>query len=112
MQLASVVGKGAIKILIWERGSGETSASGSSSCAAASAAVRLGLVRSPVLVNSPGGSVSIKVDHEFNLMLIGTESPVCEGFLSPSFVRALGCGEQKRFSAWATLGAVDSGLHI
>ena len=39
VQLASVVGNYAIKIMIWERGSGETSASGSSSCAAASAAV-------------------------------------------------------------------------
>ena len=89
VQLASVVGNSAIKIMIWERGSGETSASGSSSCAAASAAVRLGLVTSPVLVEAPGGSVSVQVDEGFNLLLSGPVSPVCDGFLSPSFVKAL-----------------------
>ena len=91
VQLASVVSKSAIKIMIWERGSGETSASGSSSCAAASAAVKLGMVRSPVLVNAPGGNVSVDVDDEFNLMLRGSVSPICEGFLSSSFVKAVSC---------------------
>ncbi len=37
VQLASVESERAIKVMIWERGSGETLASGSSSCAAASA---------------------------------------------------------------------------
>ncbi len=90
VQLASVVNDRAIKIMIWERGSGETSASGSSSCAAASAAVRLGLVRSPVLVHSPGGSVNVEVDEEFNLMLSGPVSAICEGYLSTPFVKSLG----------------------
>ena len=71
-----------------------TLASGSSSCAAASAAVRLGLVRSPVTVNAPGGSVSIEVDEEFNLVLTGPVTSVCDGYLSPSFVKAVNaaCG--------------------
>ena len=89
VQLASVVNDSAIKIMIWERGSGETSASGSSSCAAASAAVRLGLVRSPVLVHPPGGSVSVEVNKEFNLLLSGPVSAICEGYLSPPFVISL-----------------------
>ena len=89
VQLASIVSDNAIKIMIWERGSGETSASGSSSCAAASAAVRLGLVSSPVLVMAPGGSVSVEVDEEFNLLLSGPVSSICEGYLSPPFVNIL-----------------------
>ena len=89
VQLVSVEGRRAIKIMIWERGSGETLASGSSSCAAASAAVRLGLVGSPVSVNAPGGSVSIEVDDEFNMTLTGPVSAVCHGSLSASFIRTL-----------------------
>ena len=89
VQLASVEGPRAIKIMIWERGSGETLASGSSSCAAASAAVRLGLVRSPVAVNAPGGAVTIEVDDQFNMTLTGPVSAVCHGFLSSSFLKTV-----------------------
>ncbi len=89
VQLASVEGPTAIEIMIWERGSGETLASGSSSCGAASAAVRLGLVRSPVVVTAPGGSVSIEVDDEFNVTLTGPVSAVCHGSLSSSFIKTV-----------------------
>ena len=54
VQLAVPTGPRELFILIWERGAGETQASGSSSCAAASAAVRLGLVKSPVTVKDAG----------------------------------------------------------
>ena len=89
VQLARVESERAIKVMIWERGSGETLASGSSSCAAASAAVRLGLVRTPVTVNTPGGNVAVEVDDEFNLVLTGPVSSVYDGFLSPSLVKAM-----------------------
>ncbi|MFO0774741.1 MAG: diaminopimelate epimerase [Nitrospiraceae bacterium] len=78
-----------IFILIWERGAGETQASGSSSCAAASAAVRLGLVKSPVTVNMPGGTLAIRVDQDFSLTMKGPVAEVARGTLSPSFVRGL-----------------------
>lgn len=48
VQLAVPTGPRTISILIWERGAGETQASGSSACAAACAGVRLELVKSPV----------------------------------------------------------------
>jgi diaminopimelate epimerase len=78
-----------IFILIWERGAGETQASGSSSCAAASAAVRLGLVQSPVTVKMPGGSLKIEVASDFSLTMKGPTAEVARGVLSPSFVRDL-----------------------
>ena len=40
------------------------------------------------MVNAPGGSVSIEVDEEFNLLLTGPVTSVCDGYLSPPFVRA------------------------
>jgi len=89
VQLAAPTGPKEIFILIWERGAGETQASGSSSCAAASAAVRLGLVASPVTVKMPGGALNIDVAPDFGLTMKGPVAEVARGTLSPSFVRSL-----------------------
>lgn len=89
VQLAVPTGPKEISILIWERGAGETQASGSSSCAAASAAVRLGLVKSPVTVTMPGGTLTIDIAPDFSLTMKGPVAEVARGSLSPSFVRGL-----------------------
>lgn len=89
VQLAVPTGAKELTILIWERGAGETQASGSSSCAAASAAVRLGLVGSPVSVRMPGGTLTIDVSPDFSLTMKGPVAEVARGALSPSFVRSL-----------------------
>jgi len=89
VQLAVPTGPKELFILIWERGAGETQASGSSSCAAASAAVRLGLVKSPVRVKMPGGQLNIEVAKDFSLTMKGPVAEVARGSLSPSFVRSL-----------------------
>jgi diaminopimelate epimerase len=89
VQLAVPSGPKEISILIWERGAGETQASGSSSCAAASAAVRLGLVASPVAVRMPGGTLTIDVSADFDLTMKGPVAEVARGSLSPSFLRLL-----------------------
>jgi len=89
VQLAVPTGPQELFILIWERGAGETQASGSSSCAAASAAVRLGLVTSPVTVKMPGGTLNVVVAADFRLTMTGPVAEVARGTLSPSFVRSL-----------------------
>ena len=89
VQLAVPVGPRSIYILIWERGAGETQASGSSSCAAASAAVRLGLVKGPVTVKSPGGTLHIDVGSNYDLTMKGPVQEVARGVLSPSFLSTL-----------------------
>jgi len=89
VQLAAPVGPKSIYILIWERGAGETQASGSSACAAASAAVRLGLVRSPVAVRAPGGNLRIEVGPDWELTMEGPVAEVARGAFSPSFIRTL-----------------------
>jgi diaminopimelate epimerase len=89
VQLAVPTGANELFILIWERGAGETHASGSSSCAAASAAVRLGLVNSPVTVRMPGGMLTIEVSQDFGLTMKGPVAEVARGTFSPSFVRSL-----------------------
>lgn len=90
VQLAVPTGPRSLFILIWERGAGETQASGSSACAAASAAVRLGLVQSPVTVNATGGVLHITVDPHFNLTMKGPVAEVYQGVLSPTLLRPSG----------------------
>jgi len=89
VQLAVPVAPRTLSILIWERGSGETLASGTSACAAAAAGVRLGLVRSPVSVRAPGGTLDVAVDEDFDLTLEGDVAAVARGHLSPAFLRML-----------------------
>jgi len=90
VQLAVPVGPRSLYILIWERGAGETQASGSSSCAVAAAAVRLGLVRSPVTVKAPGGILRIDVRGDaYDLTMKGPVAEVFSGRLTPAFVREL-----------------------
>lgn len=89
VQLAVPIGPKAISILIWERGAGETQASGSSACAAACAGVRLGLVKSPVTVKAPGGTLKITVDPQYNITMKGPVTEVARGEISPAFLRNL-----------------------
>ena len=89
VQLAVPTGPKAISILIWERGAGETQASGSSACAAASAAIRLGLVKSPVTVKAPGGKLEIAIDPQYNITMKGPVAEVARGEFSKPFIHSL-----------------------
>ena len=69
-----------VRMRIWERGAGETLASGSGSCAVAVAAVRQGLAESPVRVRMDGGVVEIEWAGE-SVQMKGPAEYVCEGEL-------------------------------
>jgi diaminopimelate epimerase len=81
VQLARVRSRSAIDTLIWERGAGETRASGSSSCAVAAAAHRLGLVDRKVDVHMPGGKLRIEIGADYALRMTGPATPVYRGKL-------------------------------
>lgn len=89
VQLVSVAGPRSLELRIWERGAGETAASGTSACGAAAAAVRRGLVKSPVAVRAPGGALRVEVGADFALTLDGEVSEVARGQLASSLVREL-----------------------
>jgi diaminopimelate epimerase len=76
VQLARVRSRRAIDALVWERGAGETAASGSSACAVAAAARRAGLVGDRVSVRMPGGALDVEIDPDFSLRLTGPVTPV------------------------------------
>jgi diaminopimelate epimerase len=88
VQLLSVIDRGAIRIEIWERGAGYTLASGSSSCAAACAARRLGLVDDEVDVHMPGGVLRIAIKGN-EVFMTGPVASVCEGFFTEEFLGKL-----------------------
>jgi diaminopimelate epimerase len=90
VQLAERRAEDRIFIRVWERGAGHTLASGSSASAAAAAGVRLGLVRSPVVVEMEGGELAVEVDPAtFSVVQSGPAEEVCEGWLSVEFMRRL-----------------------
>jgi diaminopimelate epimerase len=71
VQIAQVR-EGRLEIRIWERGAGPTLASGSSSCAAAAAAVKSGrLAPGRIAVDMPGGTLSVHVHPDFRIDLEG-----------------------------------------
>jgi diaminopimelate epimerase len=89
VQLLKVTDRQNIRIEIWERGAGYTLASGSSSCAAASAAYRLGLVDRNVRVTMPGGILDISIDESGCVHMTGPVSRVAEGDFSNEMMSKL-----------------------
>ena len=71
-----------INLRVYERGSGETLSCGTGACAAAVSGIALGLLQSPVLVNTRGGQLSIAWSGESEpVMMTGPAEFVFEGQL-------------------------------
>ena len=91
VQLARVLGEGLVEAVIWERGVGPTSASGTSACAVATATVESGRAKPGVFeVRMEGGSVEVTVSPELELTLRGPVQEVYKGSLTRGFIDSLG----------------------
>jgi diaminopimelate epimerase len=82
VQFMQVLDRENVQILIWERGAGYTLASGTSSCAAAAVACRLGLCGRSVSVHMPGGRIDIALGEDYAVRMTGPVVKVAEGRLS------------------------------
>ena len=82
VQFMKVLDRTNIRIEIWERGAGYTLASGSSSCAAAAVAHRLGLCDSNITVHMPGGKIEIVLSKDHSITMTGAVTKVAEGLIS------------------------------
>jgi diaminopimelate epimerase len=82
VQFVRVDSRRRVTIRIWERGAGETTASGSSSSAVAAACVRHGVTDRDVAVHSPGGVLRVEVGPDYSLRLTGPVEEVTRGTLS------------------------------
>lgn len=89
VQFAEVLSRSHLAIEIWERGAGYTLASGTSSCAAAAAAHRRGLVDRDVTVTMPGGDLEVTVGDGYAMRLRGPVEEVMTGDLSADLLRKL-----------------------
>ncbi|MEZ4768197.1 MAG: diaminopimelate epimerase [Caldilineales bacterium] len=83
VQFVEVLDRAALRMEIWERGAGYTLASGSSSCAAAAVAYRLGLCNAGVAVTMPGGTLHVTIGPDFAATLTGPVTAVCHGNIAP-----------------------------
>lgn len=92
VQFLKIIDEHTIQIEIWERGAGYTLSSGSSSCAAAAAAVKSGRVKSPLTVNMQGGTLSILIDEDYRASMSGQVEKICDIDLAPEFIEALLAG--------------------
>lgn len=82
VQFIKVLDRSNIRIEIWERGTGYTLASGSSSSASAAVARRLGLCESKLTVHMPGGDLKITIEQDYGITMTGPVTKVCEGEIS------------------------------
>jgi len=89
MQLVRVIDRANIDIRIWERGAGYTLASGSSSCAAAAASHRLGLVDNDVTVHMPGGTLHIEIGDNSQIHMTGPVEGTFEGSFHADLMKRL-----------------------
>lgn len=77
VNVASLAGPDHLKLRVWERGAGLTRACGTGACATAVAAIRRGLVQSPVRVTLPGGDLVIAWAPGGTILMSG---PAAESF--------------------------------
>jgi diaminopimelate epimerase len=77
VQLVRVDGPHDLTVGVWERGAGATLSSGTSSVAAAAAAIRKGWCESPVRVHLPGGDMLVELDGAGRARLSGPVMEIC-----------------------------------
>ncbi len=79
-EFVRVIDRHTVQMRVWERGSGETLACGTGTCAAAAACVLNGLTEDEVTVHLLGGDLYIKWDREKNtIYMTGPAEIVFEG---------------------------------
>jgi diaminopimelate epimerase len=86
VQLVRVDGDHAVTAAVWERGVGETLASGTSATAVAAASVVNEWCASPVTVALPGGILEVIFDDELTARVVGPAQEIFEAELSAEWL--------------------------
>ncbi|WP_425040884.1 diaminopimelate epimerase [Primorskyibacter sp. S187A] len=87
VQVASLIGPDHLRMRVWERGTGITLASGSSSCATAVAAHRKGLTGRAVRIELDGGTLEVDW-REDGVWMTGPTAHVFTGTLTEAFLQS------------------------
>jgi len=89
VQLARAATRERLELLIWERGAGETLASGSSSCAAFAALHHLGALDRDVTASMPGGELYLWLDQTDHVWMRGPVEEVARITLTDELIARL-----------------------
>ena len=81
IEFVQVLGPGHVKARVWERGSGETQACGTGACAIGVLCATLGRTGRHVVVDLPGGSLTIDWEMDGKVYLTGPAEHVFDGQL-------------------------------
>ncbi len=89
VQFAQVLGPNRVRVRIWERGAGETLASGSSACAVVAAGVRTGRLQRAVEVVMDGGTLEVQIDKDGHVHQRGPVNLLATGTIGEDLEREL-----------------------
>jgi diaminopimelate epimerase len=89
VDLMQVIDRSNLAIESFERGVGYTLSSGSSACAAAAAAYKLGLADASVTVHMPGGAMSAHCNEDGTVSIVGYVRAVCEMTMTEQDINSL-----------------------
>ncbi len=81
VNVAQVIGRGRIRLKVWERGVGLTQACGTGACATAVVAMRRGLVDRTVMVELPGGTLRIEWREDGHIQMTGPAATSFKGIV-------------------------------
>ena len=84
VNVATIVSRDAIRLRVWERGSGLTLACGTGACATAIGAMRRGLVDRTVEVTLPGGPLVISWTPDNRIIMTGPATESYRGSFDPA----------------------------
>ncbi len=88
VQIAQITGPDRLRMRVWERGTGITLASGSSSCAVTVAAARRGLTGRSVILDLDGGAIAVDWRDD-GVWMTGPTAHVFTGTLTRAFLEGL-----------------------
>lgn len=89
-EFAEIIDKNTLKMRVWERGSGETFACGTGTCATVVSAVLNGLCsyNEEILVHLRGGDLWITYQSDQTVIMTGEAEYICDGFISDDFINS------------------------
>ena len=79
VEIANVQNNRDIKVLVWERGTGETQACGTGACAVAVAAFKKKLAIPPMNIHLKGGTLIIDITPQGEILMTGPAKEVFTG---------------------------------
>lgn len=86
VEFVDVLGPHEVRVNVWERGCGLTSACGTGATAVVAAGIKTGRLKGEVTVHMPGGDLGISSANDGELFMTGPVQEVAVGILAPGYI--------------------------